>query len=233
MLKKLLTIALFLPLCTYARKIPPIEIRDIANSEPKFTHYVGVQSNLLIRQIFNLSGTTADINNPYLLTYSLVNKKGWAIAFGQGIQFGTSNVTDANSNSTKTNNQKINTRLGIEKRTNLNSRWIATIGVEGLMNWSKNNSETVENNFGSFLSTINTSEKLQQYGGGLRGSLSYAINKRILIGTESSLSFISSNSSFTQSVSNSNFNSSTTSSTLKSNGIDFKVPTAIFLIVKF
>ncbi|MGC4021145.1 MAG: hypothetical protein QM734_03975 [Cyclobacteriaceae bacterium] len=44
--------------------------RDSTNSK-KVNHYIGVQANQLLRQLFNLSGNTTVVTSPYLINYSV------------------------------------------------------------------------------------------------------------------------------------------------------------------
>jgi hypothetical protein len=51
----------------------------------KFDHYIGLQANELLRQLVSLSDNNTEINNPYLLTYTLLASKhqvGIQLGFG-------------------------------------------------------------------------------------------------------------------------------------------------------
>jgi hypothetical protein len=70
---------------------------DSLNESKRFKHFVGLQANALFRQILNFSGANTPVNNPYLLTYSVVTpKKGWGIDAGLGYTYNKTFETDGN-----------------------------------------------------------------------------------------------------------------------------------------
>ncbi|MFM7017111.1 hypothetical protein, partial [Flavobacterium sp.] len=219
-----------------ARKAPPIELEL---SQPKFKHYVGVQSNLLIRQVFNLSGTTSATNNPYLFTYAINNRKGWGLATGLGLTTSNNASSDVLGGFDKRSTQAMNVRLGIEKRFVLHPKWNALVGIDGLMNSNKSTSDvkTVQSFGTAFVSTSKTTDNSSSMGGALRAALSFAITSKLSLGTEASLAFTSGSESFSGTTSSDNgFGNNTfttTSNTSSHSGFGMNVPTAFFVIIKF
>lgn len=70
---------------------------DSLNESKRFKHFVGLQANALFRQILNFSGANTPVNNPYLLTYSIVTpKKGWGLDAGMGYTYNKTFETDGN-----------------------------------------------------------------------------------------------------------------------------------------
>src|SRR6187551_3878023 len=76
------------------------------SSYRKANHYIGVQANQLIKQLFNLSNNNAVVNNPYLLVYSVNSvRNGWGANIGFGYTFNEVTDGDAfNTRETKVNN---------------------------------------------------------------------------------------------------------------------------------
>lgn len=238
-MKKLILLICIIPMFASAKKIPPQYIIDKPeSSQPRFKHYVGVQSNLLIRQVLNLSGTASSTNNPYLFTYAINNRKGWGLATGLGLTTTNSSTSDALGSFDKRTTQTMNLRLGIEKRFVLHPRWNALVGVDGLMNTNKSTSDvkTVQS-FGSFVNTSTSKNNLSTMGGGIRAALSFALTSKLSLGTETSLAFTSGNEKFNATTISDNgfgnINISTTNNTAKISGFNMNVPTAFFIILKF
>src|SRR5690606_24220258 len=100
------------PFISYAQDEPGMQATP---KEKKLEHRVGVQVNELIRQVFNFSNTSANVNNPYLLMYS-VNwaKTGWGIRLGAGYTT-RSIANDDGISSTVSDINVLNLRLGFEK----------------------------------------------------------------------------------------------------------------------
>ncbi|MFM2223959.1 MAG: hypothetical protein RJA07_161 [Bacteroidota bacterium] len=236
MIKKFLFLICFIPACAFAKKI---SIDGVDSPPSKYTQYIGVQSNLLIRQVLNLSGNTATTNNPYLFTYSINNKKGWGLATGLGLTTSNNFTSDATGSYNKNNTKSMNVRLGIEKRFVLSSKWNALAGIDGVMNMNKNTSDvkTIQT-FGSTTTNSNTTTTTKNlFGGGLRAALSYAITPKLFIGTETSIVFTTGKEKFSGTTSSDdglgNTNSNSTSNSSNESGFDMNVPTAFFIILKF
>ena len=239
-MKKLFLLICIIPMFASAKKIPPQYIIDKPElSQPKFKHYVGVQSNLLIRQVFNLSGTTSATNNPYLFTYAINNRKGWGLATGLGLTTTNSSTSDALGSFDKRTTQTMNVRLGVEKRFVLHPRWNALVGVDGLMNMNKSTSDvkTVQSFGTTSINTSTTKNNLSTMGGGIRAALSFALTSRLSLGTETSLAFTSGNEKFSATTYSDNgfgnINLSSTNNAAKISGFNMNVPTAFFIILKF
>jgi hypothetical protein len=239
-MKKILILLCFVPTVTFARKMPLRLIDDQAYvSQPRFKHYVGVQSNLLIRQILNLSGSTASTNNPYLITYAINNRKGWGLATGLGLTTSSTSISDAMGNYDKKSTQNMNLRIGVERRFNFHAKWNGLIGIDGLMNMNKSTSDVKEvQNFGiTSMNTSSTKNEINGYGGAFRAALNYSITPRILIGTETSLGFTAGKEKFSGLILSDdgfgNVNTTVTSNSANISGFNINVPTAIFVIIKF
>lgn len=178
MKKKLLFIAMLAiaPLFTNAQ--------DEITHTRKLEHSVGVQVNELIRQVFNFNNTGNTNNNPYLLTYSLnLAKSGWGIRVGGGYTT-RSFANDNGVNATNSNIDVIHARFGIEKKFQLAEKWSTGVGIDGVYDNDKNNTESVVRGFDT--TTTKTKSLITSYGGGVMGWLRYNVTPKIQVGTEAS-----------------------------------------------
>src|SRR5690349_18412605 len=76
-------------------------------------NYVGVQVNQLLKQLINLNGSSAPINNPYLLTYGIYSSEiNWGLELGLGYNyFNTKDNLSTTDHETKLN--QLFYRLGV------------------------------------------------------------------------------------------------------------------------
>jgi hypothetical protein len=240
-MKRFLILLCLAPALTFARKMPPKMIDDQAYiSQPKFKHYIGVQSNLLIRQVFNLSGNTATTNNPYLFTYAINNRRGWGLATGFGMTTTNNSISDATGSYDKDYNKAASLRLGIEKRFFLHPKWSAVVGLDALMNLNESKSDVKDvQSFGGFTSvnSVTSTTSFTDMGASLRAALNFSITSKLMIGTETSISYTSGTEKFSGSTFSDNgmgnINATITSNTTERNGLGMNVPTAFFVILKF
>ena len=234
MIKKTLFVIFSLPLFAMA------QMQNDATPVAKtcqWSSFVGVQSNLLIREVLNFSGANNTINNPYLLCYSINhNKSGWGASVGLGLTTTHSATSDATGSSLSSNQQIGGIRLGVEKRWYIHPKWTTAVGLDALMNFSKTTStnKTVQG-FGA--GETDTNDKNNSMGAGIRGSLYYSITPRIWIGTETNLAFLmgkeNSTTTTTQIISGGGSNPNATISNADSNGFTINLPMAFFVLVKF
>ncbi len=148
----------------------------------KINHYVGVQVNELVRQVFNFNGSSNNLNNPYLVMYSLnLAKSGWGVRLGFGPEFNTFKDDDG---ITIREINIINARLGIEKAFRLSDKWSAGAGLDGVYSSDITFSKTAVRSFDS--TNTNISSHLSSMGGGAMAWLRYSISPRIQVGTEAS-----------------------------------------------
>jgi hypothetical protein len=148
----------------------------------KSDHYVGLQANQLIRQIFNFSGASPAINNPYLLTYAVNAIKGGAgFTAGFGYTFAEAKDGDQFVDRTTTNND-VFFRLGFEKKSMLAKKVIFSLGVDVVLDRQKLETETKEKT----QSQINFESSTRTTGAGVgpRLTLNYQITEKIIVGTE-------------------------------------------------
>lgn len=211
----------------------------------KVNHYVSVQVNELIRQIFNFSNNNAPVlDNPYLLKYQVAFGKGkWAAHTGIGYRYNSIDAQEAN-NETEVN--EVFYRAGMMRKSLLGKRVEIGYGLDyaGEFLNDVTTSNTV-NDFGSIIDSTYSQikSKVSTYGGGAHLELSVAITKYLLIGTETNYYFMKTvekeNNLITQTTINafdgtilnasiSNFNDKVVRKEFA-----ITVPVAIFLTVKF
>jgi hypothetical protein len=188
-------------------------------------HYIGLQANQLLRQLLNLSGTSASINNPYTASYSFNGKqKGNGMAFGLGILSKKISDNDQGINRETINNDFF-FRVGYDKKIQLNQRWIWGWGVDGLLLRSKRNTTTSFQ--GTLSSVINSTEN--GFGFGPRVSLLFNISKMVYLGTEASCYYQSSKTKRETKLDNNPPRKDDT----KNSTFELQVPVVIFLVVRF
>ena len=205
------------------------------DSAKRFDHMIGLQVNGMIRQVFNFNNTTQNTNtNPYLLTYTISNRKGWGIRVGLGYNYSSTTADDGiNKNTSTVNDMQI--RLGVEKQFKLVGKWTAGVGIDGLMN--TNNDNTVSSTISFDTVTVTTKTTISSYGAGVMGWLHYNFTKNILFGTEASFYYLTGKQKVTVSTKNSNLfanptpASSTTSNNLATGTIS--LPIVFYLLIRF
>ncbi|WP_462253955.1 hypothetical protein [Ekhidna sp.] len=156
---------------------------DLNTAELK-GHFLGLQVNELVRQIFSLGSTTAP-SNPYFFNYNYTSAtgKGFAASFAYSKDKFSN---DDNFNTLTTNIDNISFRIGYEKKNLLSKRFVYSIGIDFLVESQKNETEN-EDNFSS--QTIKTTNKTSGWGLGPRLNFQYRITSRVLIGTEANYYF--------------------------------------------
>lgn len=210
---------------------------DAATQKEKtMDHYIGVQVNGLIRQVFNFNNTTSNtVTNPYLITYSMNSKKsGWGLRLGAGYNFNSFSTSDGiTSVDNKINDLQV--RLGVEKLYKLSSKWSAGVGLDLVFNNNDDHtSNTVSPGVGGGTTDMET--QITSYGGGPAAWLRYNITDRILIGTEASFYYVTGDETRTISVADPFGGGPLPSTPGSSNTINqgtFNSPVAFFIHVKF
>lgn len=151
------------------------------DSNKKFSHFVGVQINPLLRQLLTI-GNVPNTGNPFLLNYSMNNNRTkWGVHAGVGFSFNqikdNDNITDR-----KTLATSVSSRIGFDKFYDISPRWQLGFGIDGVYQLSENITNTQVISF----DTINTESKIttQRSGGGLRGFARFKLSERVLLGTE-------------------------------------------------
>lgn len=209
------------------------------------SHYLGIQANELLRQLFNLSNNSSSVVNPYLINYSLNSvKSGWGLNVGLGYTVDNVDQSDANTSS-KTQSNNLAFRIGVERKVPLTKKWLISYGIDLLAD--KNHSTTTTTSQFQF----NTNETdidntTKDSGFGPRFTMNYFISPKIILGTEASYYYKSINTF--QKITNSStvitvdpntgqqtesFNSSSTNTSQDRKQFHFSVPAIIYLILKF
>ena len=234
----LLVLALLLSRNLAGAQTPP-------EKEKKFDFYAGVQANLLIKEVLNLSDNEDLNDNPYLLVFSAHNvKTGWGLNTGLGYSY--HRVSDVQSPADHiSNTNDLFFRLGVGRKVEFGKRFQAGYGLDLLTDYNNNTTTTITvtdliSQVDSTVSEVNS--RTTAFGAGVQGTLSFMITPKVFIGTEATYyfkySWVKQNvevTNYTRFVSTgqetidfSNFNSETHVS-----DFTFTVPVAIFLVLKF
>jgi hypothetical protein len=169
-------------LSVFAQQDP---VEPLIVRQKMFDHHLGVQVNQLIQQVLNFSGNiNTNLNNPYLLVYSLTYKKlGLGLRIGAGYNYKSFTQDDGvTSNESKLNDYQL--RIGIEKSITLSRRWEAGAGLDFIYTNNDDYTKSIVRSVDT-VTTI-TKSKIPSSGGGAMAWLRFHITDRILLGTETS-----------------------------------------------
>lgn len=212
---------------------------DNVDKKKIFDHTIGVQMNELVRQVFNFNNTTANnLNNPYLLYYSMTHAKT-GVGIRAGVGYTLQNFTnDDGITRSETNNDVLSARFGFEKSFTLSGKFSAGVGVDALYSTDKNKTITKVVGLDTVITTVKTN--IDQIGGGAMGWLRYSVNSNIQIGTEASFYYQTGDKEQDIKVVTvrrvSGGGATTTAQTKtdgkESNGV-FRVPVVFYLLIKF
>ena len=195
----------------------------------KAIHYVGVQANQLIRQLFSLSNASSAINNPYLLTYSINSAStGSGVNFGLGYTFNESTDGDA-FNERKNKISDFFFRVGYEKKSNFGKHWVLSAGIDAVVDLQNNTTRT-RSGSGQGVPEVVTKNKNNGWGLGPRVTLNYTITDKMLLGTEVTYYFKSIKNTIEVSGAGAILNEETDESFKR---FQLNVPAVLFLILKF
>ncbi|HMT27961.1 MAG TPA: hypothetical protein PKD91_01650 [Bacteroidia bacterium] len=215
--------------------------------EKRFNHDAGIQINLLMKQLINLSDDNSFATNPYLINYSIFESRSqWGLQFGVGYNYDRSE-DDFNAPGNESKLNDLSYRIGIAHLFNLSKKWETTMGVDFTGKYVQSKIATfsvVELSNGTTDSTATFTNNITKgYGGGLQFRLGYKFNKRIAVSTEATLYYTETteqrNVILSQTTTNP-ANPANDSYTVTTNNVelvsgDFKitVPVTIFLSIKF
>lgn len=192
-------------------------------TERTYPNYVGVQVNQLVRQILNFGGSASG-GSPYVINWAFNNRvTGWGFGAGFGYTYNQVKSGDAISQLSSTFND-FHLRFGPERKASLGKRWITSLGGDLVIDAEKN--KTVANNQGA--PSITTENTTNRFGAGLRFTLNYAFNDRMLLGTEGSYYL-----KFNKETRTLSSPQSSPPNTSKTKSFVPVLPTAIYLIFKF
>lgn len=217
--------------------------KPFVDTTSTFEHFVGLQANQLIRQVFNF-GDAEDVTNPYLVKYTFKHRKtGLALNVGAGVDVRTTETNEG----LKTESESYDVRVGPGWQTNLGKRFEIGVGADVI--WGRSYSETSSTNtvvFENALdSTITTNRnQITYFGGGLQFSLNYKLSPHVMIGTEASIYSFS-----TEELSNDQIDNFATidldpetrtirtieneNSSTDGEDIQLNLPIAIYLLIRF
>lgn len=239
-MKTFLFCILFSVSCSFAA------VAQQPDSTKLLNHYIGIQANQLLKQLINLNNNNVAISNPYLLTYSLFSAKyNWGIETGFGYNYRRSKdkLTAADQES------KISEafyRFGIAKKFSVGKKWETSIGLDyaGSYQLDKTFTFTVTD-FGTqkdSTATVSTTIEKSK-GGGIQLRLVFNISSHILLGTETTFYYETTNKKSNVIVSDTftrtdfpelnTYTLSASNTETEEAAFNITLPVAIFLTVKF
>ena len=212
--------------------------QDTSHIAKRYNQYIGVQGNILFRQILNLSNSSVPPDNPFLLTYNINSARtGWGIRAGIGYDF-VSSTQDDGVTKNISNLNDLQLRLGLEKAFRIGARWSAGIGLDFILKINNDKTTSTVTSFDTTIIVTNTRDL--SYGVGPMGWLRYNISRNIQLGTESSFYYIQGETKENEDITtftHRGFSRTITdknSNTLSKHGEGkFSVPAVIYLIVHF
>ncbi|MBI3502450.1 MAG: hypothetical protein HY063_11725 [Bacteroidetes bacterium] len=188
-------------------------VKDTAKKQCRhscaFSHEVGANMTLFMKQVFNLSSSTFT-TLPYDLTYKLIHKDKWAIRAGAGITINNSSsessttVTTSGTNPavipgpdpvvpTINNSRNVFYRIGWECRHSFDKRIMGYAGLDfaGQVGSSNSQSSQVFNNLPTQYEYLKTTDEIKTmaYGGGPVFGFQVFIAKKLSLFTEMPLYF--------------------------------------------
>lgn len=182
----------------------------------KFDHYIGVQINELTKQILGVNNSSTVANNPYLFTYNITERSsGWGFRAGTGFNY----ITQSLDGGGKSTSKSFNFRVGLEKTFNLSEKWTTGVGVDILYR-TVDTSIDQQSVYG-----YNIKYTSKKFGVGPMGWLRYGLSKRVLVGTEISMYYLTGNDKMTSSY-------TSTDSDDKVSEFKFNLPVVFFLSLK-
>ncbi len=213
-----------------------------SQNKPTREHFVGVQANALLRQLFNFGNNTA-VNNPYLIKYSYRPNAEKRFELQAGFGYLNSQNTDNDGRISRSN--QLDFRVGAFKKFKLSERFEAGLGFDLVLTSASiksfNNTGFSNPDGTNFDSTLTeTSSNFLSYGCGPQLNLTYAISKRVLLGTEASYYFrrnrnrnsvIQERKTLSNNVQTNNIINENEKTFSK--GLSFTSPLVLFLIIKF
>lgn len=149
-------------------------------------HYVSVEINPLIRQVFNFSDEPTPTNNPFQFQYA-INSQNTGRGFAGAFSYAREKFSDnSNGNDFETITRDVVLRLGYERKQLAGSRWIYLYGIDFLIIGGKDET-TLFNDFDSI--TITTTQS--GFGIGPRAGILFQLAGQVFIGTETSFYYTS------------------------------------------
>lgn len=201
---------------------------DIPEAPKKISvsHELGFNSLILLKQVFNFSGTTNVAESPYFIMYKLGLGRNFIRASIGANYTNKKEQVDGFLDSKTIKNTAISSRLGFE-RQHYSNHFRFSYGVDGI--WDiKNNANITDSGFDK----VFIIENENSFGAGPFMGLSWNLTKNLSLYTEVAMYFSHSTSSKqTDFVKNPDFNDIENKANLQK--VNYLAPTSLFLLYKF
>jgi hypothetical protein len=227
---------------------------DSTMVRPKPQHEIGINTTMLLKQIFNLSNNTFT-TLPYDITYNYAWKRA-ALRFGIGITYSNNKVNRTESSTafipgpddnvpTYDNSFSTSIRAGWERRYHFDRRFMAYAGVDIAAGMSEAKSQTVNvfnnlpNSYSFQKSTVE--QNTVKLGGGPVAGLRFNISKHLSLLTEMPVYAFYNYSKMTTVDYSKNIdfsgttfiNTNTKSETTSGSSLSITLPVTLYLVVRF
>lgn len=189
------------------------------DTEPKVSDHTqefGINISMVSNLILGGDGT-ADIINPYVITYKNISSSNQAFRMGLGLRL---DFSEQKEQERKLSNTSFDFRLGYEKQYYMTERWLIYTGVDFLSGWENHTSKT--DNFES-------KDRIWRIGLGPLFGIQWQINKHIGLSTELALYYLHTEEKETSSFGGNDQDSNKNTS----NSMRFNLPSNIFLTIRF
>ena len=161
-----------------------IQVQSTGTPTTKTVHYLGIEANQLVRQLFNFSGNDNPFTNPYILQYSF-NKRKSGRGINIALSYSNNSFTDNSFGSLrKTRERKFFFRIGTDRKVAWGKKWIGLIGVDLLLSSKRETTVTPPPPSGSFGAVTIIESNTNGWGLGPRFGLMYHLTGKIFLGTE-------------------------------------------------
>lgn len=168
---------------------------DTGRKVRHFDQVIGVQINELTKQVFSINNSNSVNTNPFLITYDLTERDThWGLRAGLGFTYADSTGNeDPNNSGSNTLTEKRKThgvqfRIGVQKTFSLSDKFTSGVGLD-LVYKHIDSSLSETSTAGQYGYTATSKTNL--FGGGPMVWVRYNVSKRILIGTEISIYYLS------------------------------------------
>ncbi|MGB6036226.1 MAG: hypothetical protein WBG42_08155 [Cryomorphaceae bacterium] len=184
-MRKFLSLALIFGAVFCAIQTNAQSNKSFTDTSATFEHFVGLQANALIQQVFNF-GKSEELSNPFVAKYTLKH-------VDTGLSFNVAGGLNRNTTTAEsgllTQNESYDLRVGLGWQKSLSERIEFGVGADILFGRTFNESSTINTVVfnGGVDSTVTViRNKSTYFGYGAQLSLSYKLTPSILIGTEAS-----------------------------------------------
>lgn len=201
------------------------------DSLARYPHFIGVNTTIFVKNFLSISSSSVVFNDPYVLVYKYVGKRGGALRTGVGFNF-INTVNSSNGNIGLTPDSSVYGlyfRMGYEKQLPLAKTFNIYFGADGRYEQKRTRIETqvVSTPAGQVSSKTTSSGR---WGMGLVAGVEYKLHKRISLMAEAST--IMYYEEIHKRIEDNRFPSLNSNEFTAQQFLEFSFPTSIYFIIK-